>query len=63
MPDLKPLLGHRVRKIALETYTNGNTDFSDCLILELAGNTKALPVQTFDRRLASHTDVSLLAPE
>ena len=48
---------------ALEAYSKGNADFSDYLILELARVTKALPVQTFDRRFARHPDVSLLAPE
>lgn len=48
---------------ALDAYSNGNADFSDYLILELARNAKALPLQTFDRRFAQHPDVILLMPE
>ena len=48
---------------ALEDYSSSNADFSDYLILELARVTNALPVQTFDRRFARHSDVSLLVPE
>lgn len=42
---------------ALEQYEQGGADFSDYLILETARRAGALPVRTFDERLATSANV------
>ena len=42
-------------------FEHGPADFSDYLILELAQQTGALPVRTFDERFAREADVELVA--
>jgi predicted nucleic-acid-binding protein len=45
---------------ALTAFGAGTADFSDCLILEDARANQALPVKTFDRRLARCADAVLI---
>jgi predicted nucleic-acid-binding protein len=45
---------------ALAAFGEGAADFSDYLILEDARANQALPVKTFDRRLARHADAVLI---
>jgi predicted nucleic-acid-binding protein len=45
----------------VERFEHGPADFSDYLILELAQQTGALPVRTFDERFAREADVELVA--
>ncbi len=50
----------RVRR-AIARFKVGAADFSDCLIVETARDTGALPVSTFDARFAREPDVQLVA--
>ncbi len=47
---------------ALDAYAVSSADFSDCMILESARHAGALPVYSFDRRFARHSEVSLIEP-
>jgi predicted nucleic-acid-binding protein len=46
---------------AIHLYAASSADFADCVILESARGTEALPVHSFDRRFARNEGVSLLA--
>ena len=45
---------------ALASFEVGSADFADYVILEAGRNVNALPLRTFDERLARETDVELV---
>jgi predicted nucleic-acid-binding protein len=47
---------------AIDRFERGSADFADYVILESSREASALPVLTFDQRLARETDVELIAP-
>lgn len=52
----------RVRR-AVARFEAGSADFSDYMVLEAARDAGALPVVTFDQRVAKDADVDLAAAE
>jgi predicted nucleic-acid-binding protein len=46
---------------ALQAWRTGGADFADCVIVESARAGEALPLVTFDRRLAEHTGAVLVS--